>query len=200
MRSPLDRPCWIFDLDGTLTVAQHDFPAISRALGLPPGPILERLEELPEERRAAVELHLAQIEEDIAQTAKPAEGAIALLRELKRRGAALGILTRNTGPAARITLEATGLLRWFPTDSIVAREDAQPKPDPAGIHVHLRRWGCSAEHSVMVGDFAFDLQAGRAAGSVTVYVDPSGRFPHRGFADWAVRRLDELLGDSITDR
>ena len=38
------RPCWIFDLDGTLTVAAHDFDAIRAELGLPQGrPILEAL-------------------------------------------------------------------------------------------------------------------------------------------------------------
>ncbi|MEY4949417.1 MAG: hypothetical protein RL698_1628, partial [Pseudomonadota bacterium] len=39
---------WIFDLDGTLTVAMHDFDAIRTALDLPTGrPILEALAELP---------------------------------------------------------------------------------------------------------------------------------------------------------
>ena len=34
----LDRfNCWIFDLDGTLTIPDYDFPAIKRQLGLPPG-------------------------------------------------------------------------------------------------------------------------------------------------------------------
>ena len=31
----LDRPFWVFDLDGTLTEPILDFPAIKRALGLP---------------------------------------------------------------------------------------------------------------------------------------------------------------------
>ena len=36
------RTAWIFDMDGTLTESLHDFPAISRALGLPPNePILD---------------------------------------------------------------------------------------------------------------------------------------------------------------
>ena len=39
---------WVFDMDGTLTVAVHDFDAIRDALGLPQGrPILEQLAELP---------------------------------------------------------------------------------------------------------------------------------------------------------
>ena len=39
-----ERKYWIFDLDGTLTVAVHDFTATRRELDLPPGkPILEEL-------------------------------------------------------------------------------------------------------------------------------------------------------------
>ena len=30
------RDCWIFDMDGTLTVSAHDFEAIRLELGLPP--------------------------------------------------------------------------------------------------------------------------------------------------------------------
>jgi phosphoserine phosphatase len=29
------RDCWIFDMDGTLTVSIHDFDSIKRILGLP---------------------------------------------------------------------------------------------------------------------------------------------------------------------
>ena len=44
-RSPLaGRGHWVFDMDGTLTVAAHDFDAIRRELGVPAGkPLLETL-------------------------------------------------------------------------------------------------------------------------------------------------------------
>ena len=39
---------WVFDMDGTLTVAVHDFPAIKRALGIPQDDdILHHLAALP---------------------------------------------------------------------------------------------------------------------------------------------------------
>ncbi|RMH01984.1 MAG: HAD family hydrolase, partial [Planctomycetota bacterium] len=46
---------------------------------------------------------------------------------------------------------------------------------------------------VMVGDFRFDLEAGRAAGCLTVHVDPAGAFPWPELADLKVRGLAELL-------
>ena len=36
VKSILSRKHWIFDLDGTLTVAVHDFKAIKEALEIPP--------------------------------------------------------------------------------------------------------------------------------------------------------------------
>ncbi|MBP42781.1 MAG: HAD family hydrolase, partial [Deltaproteobacteria bacterium] len=40
--SLLKRKHWIFDLDGTLTVAVHDFDAIRKELGIPAGlPIIK---------------------------------------------------------------------------------------------------------------------------------------------------------------
>ena len=44
-----DRDCWVFDLDGTLTIANHDFDAIRAELGIPEGHlILEYQATLPE--------------------------------------------------------------------------------------------------------------------------------------------------------
>ena len=46
---------------------------------------------------------------------------------------------------------------------------------------------------MFVGDTAYDLQAGRAAGAATVLLDPGGRSPLRAQADWCVRGLHQLL-------
>ncbi len=44
----LNRKHWVFDMDGTLTIAQHDFDAIRDELGLPDNlPILESLAAMP---------------------------------------------------------------------------------------------------------------------------------------------------------
>ncbi len=184
---------WIFDLDGTLTEAVHDFPAIARTLGLPSdSPILESLSSLPETEAAPIHRRLDEIELAIARRATAAPGAGSLLGLLRRRGARLGIVTRNTRVAARATLEVSRLAGHFGEDDIISRHDAPPKPDPEGIERLLRRWGAEAEDAVMVGDYLFDLQAGREAGVTTVYVDPSGGFPWRDHADTHVTSLVEL--------
>ena len=48
----------------------------------------------------------------------------------------------------------------------------------------------------MVGDYLFDLEAGRAAGVRTLYVDVTGTFPFKAHADLSVTALDELLSES----
>lgn len=187
------RDHWIFDLDGTLTVAMHDFDAIRAELGLPAGrPILESLAALPAERAAALHRRLDGIELEIARIAQPAAGADDLLGELASDGCRLGIATRNTRAGALVTLRAAGLDRHFAADAIVGRESAAPKPSPAALHLLLGRWRAAADRSVMVGDYLFDLQAGRGAGTTTVYVDPAGAFPFAAHADLLVRDLDEL--------
>lgn len=181
-------------MDGTLTVAAHDFSAIARDLGLPPGrPILETLDTMSPEAQAPLRRRLADIEREVAFRSRLAPGALPLLKSLEATGTRFGILTRNTRANAAVTLAAVGLDGLFPRDAVVGRDEAEPKPSPAGVRWHLERWGAPAEEAVMVGDYLFDLEAGRAAGVATVYVDPEGRFPFRDHADEAVETLDGLL-------
>jgi len=184
---------WIFDMDGTLTVAVHDFDAIRAELGLPHGrPILEALEELPRGQAEGLLARLDAIEHALVDLARPGEGAAALLDALARRGARLGVLTRNSVPIAHRTLAACGLDGYFDPECVLGRESAPPKPRPDGVLRLLERWGARPEQSVMVGDYLFDLVAGRAAGTRTVYVDRSGRGEWAEHADLIVPDLDAL--------
>jgi HAD superfamily hydrolase (TIGR01509 family) len=189
----LARTHWIFDMDGTLTVAVHDFDAIRVELGLEPAkPILEQLARLPRERALELFARLDALELELARGARAAEGAVELLSGLQARGARIGILTRNSHATALETLRAAGLEGFFAPELIVDRDAAEPKPHPAGIHFLLRAWGAHARDAVMVGDYQYDLLAGRAAGTATVYVDPTGAFPFARHADVSVRSLASL--------
>lgn len=190
---------WIFDMDGTLTVAVHDFESIRRTLGLPPGePILEAVAKLPAHQAADLMRRLEAIEMAIAREARPGKGAEALLGHLRARGAKLGIVTRNGERIARETLLACGLHAYFEPAHVLGRESGEPKPMPDGVHKLLEIWGAPASRTVMVGDYYFDLVAGRAAGTATVYVDPSGRFEWRDYADLCVVGLDALMDHEAT--
>ncbi len=188
-----DRDGWIFDMDGTLTVAVHDFEAIRASLGLAPGlPILEQLEAMPEQERLPLFERLDSIEMEIARRAVPQDGARELLASLADRGVMLGILTRNSNANAAETLAAAGLDGYFDADCIVGRESARPKPSPDGVLHLLEVWRCRPERAVMVGDFLFDLLAGREAGTATVYLDTPGQRQWSEYADVTVNSLSAL--------
>lgn len=190
----MKRKCWIFDMDGTLTLAQHDFLAIRDALGLPMNQtILESLAQLPEHEAAPKHAQLQSIELEIASKALAAPNAHQVLEYLNTQGTKIGILTRNSLQNIEVTLKAAGLWEYFGEDNLVSRDCALPKPHPAGIERLLVQWQAPATEAVMVGDFLYDLQAGRAANTATVYIDPSEKFNHRAFADLCISDLGQLL-------
>ena len=116
---------WVFDMDGTLTVAVHDFAAIRQALAIPPEhDILTHLAALPAEEAAAKHAWLLEHERDLALGSRPAPGAVELVRELAGRGYRLGILTRNARELAHVTLEAIGLADCFALEELTPFEFA----------------------------------------------------------------------------
>ena len=190
----LARRCWIFDLDGTLTLPVHDFAAIRSALGMAETDpdILRFLASLPAAEAAARHARLIEIEYELAAKTAAAPGAGRLLDQLLRRDARVGILTRNTREIALHTLGQIGLQGYFTADVILGRDEAAPKPHPEGIEKLLDAWGGAPDEAVMVGDYLFDLQVGRAAGTATIHVDRSGAFRWPDLADLAVVSLDEV--------
>lgn len=189
----LRRGHWIFDLDGTLTVAIHDFARIRALLAIPDGvDILGHLDALPEAEALVAKGRLCEIEDELAGRTEPAVGAIGLLQLLHLRGVRLGVLTRNTRSNALRTLTHIGLSPYIEPCDVLGREDAVAKPDPDGIFKLALRWGMPASAVVMVGDYAFDLQTGRAAGAATIHVDPTRAFRWPELTDIAVGSLAEL--------
>ena len=173
MSAPL-RDCrhWVFDMDGTLTVAVHDFPAIKRALNIPQEEdILHHLAALPETEAQAKHAWLLEHERELAIGSQAAPGAVALVRALHARGCRLGILTRNAHELALLTLAAIGLGDCFASTDVIGRGEAIPKPDPDGLLQLAERWGVAPSRLVMVGDYRFDLDCARAAGAHGVLVN-----------------------------
>jgi HAD superfamily hydrolase (TIGR01509 family) len=190
----LGRGHWVFDMDGTLTVAMHDFAALKAELGLPPDrAVLEGIADRLAPQQPALLQAVHDWEVDLADAARAAAGTRPLLEALASRGTRLGVLTRNTRETALRTLRAAGLLDLFDPVDVLGRDCAPAKPDPAGVRRILERWQARPTDAVMVGDYVFDLQAGRAAGTATVWVDRDhqGTWVHE--ADVVVTRLDELL-------
>jgi len=170
---------WVFDMDGTLTLAVHDFPAIKRALDIPQeDDILHHLAALPADEAASKRAWLLDHERELAHAATPAPGARELLHMLRERGCRLGVLTRNAHELALVTLQAVGMGDCFASEDILGRDEAPPKPDPSGL-LHLAdKWSIEPSELVMVGDFRFDLECAKAAGARGVLVNlPENPWP-----------------------
>ncbi len=183
-------PAVIFDLDGTLTVRNLDFDAIRAEIGLPPGPILEALSDMPPDQRTVAERILDHHERVAAETATLHAGAAETVGTLRDRAYAVAILTRNTQPNARRVLDRFDIH----VDAIRTREDGDIKPDPGGVLHLCERFNAAPADSWMVGDYLFDIQAGHGAGLKTVLMIADAPPPdYADRADHVIRRLEELL-------
>lgn len=188
--------CWIFDMDGTLTVPIHDFPAIRKELGVPETEdILGFLNGLPKEESLRRHKRLEEIELELAHKTRAQEGVHSLLELLQKRGCHLGVLTRNNRINTEVTLEAAGLNQFFTPETIITRECAAPKPDPEAIHQLLNLWNGSPQEAVILGDYRHDLDAGNAAGIAGIYFDSRGINQWNDLADLTIHHWDELMND-----
>jgi phosphoglycolate phosphatase-like HAD superfamily hydrolase len=187
------RQYWVFDLDGTLTLPVHDFSVIRYALGVPKGTdILGYLASLSVVEAQPLHNKLNEIEAGLLDRIEPAPGLMQLVSALHERGSRLGILTRNTRDIALKTLDCLGIGAYFSEACILGRSDVPPKPDPEGLYRLSVQWETAPDKLVMVGDYLFDLQTGRNAGSATVHVDRTRSFPWPELTDIGVETLEEL--------
>ena len=179
----------IFDLDGTIVEQLLDFDAIRAEIGLPEGtPILEAVSEMPPAQRRRAHEVLVRHEEQAAARARLLPGARKVFKYLAERALPVAILTRNM----RRSVET--ILRRFDlhVDCIVAREDSTPKPHPDGVHRIARALGVAPSRCLVVGDYLFDIEAGRAAGAQTVLMKRPTKQSWEAYPDHVVASLDEL--------
>lgn len=167
----------IFDLDGTVVDSRLDFAAIRRDVGVPAGePILEWIETLPPgaDRDRAVEI-LHRHEHRGAEAATLMPGIREFLASLAQAGIHRAVFTRNSRPTTEHTLRRLGLDAFAP---VITREDAPPKPDPSGLEAICRHWRLQPDDVLFIGDYLYDLEAGRNAGIRTVLYAPQQVFDH----------------------
>ncbi|MEF2146544.1 MAG: HAD family hydrolase [Desulfovibrionaceae bacterium] len=181
----------IFDFDGTLAELTIDFSLMKRKVAAlaagflpePPKPddkpVLEWIDQLADQiaeyegSEVGQEFHsrgrlvVTATELDAARSGQLFHFSEGLLEHLAGLGVGRGIFTRNSMSAVRIV---------FPEISkhceiFLPREDARRvKPDPEHVHQMLETLGTPPEHTLVVGDYGMDIEAGRAAGCLTAGV------------------------------
>lgn len=177
----------LFDMDGTLTKPMLNFPAIKAEMEIGSRPILEAMAEMDAAAREAAEKVLFRHEETAAQESTLNEGCEELLAWIRKAGLPTALITRNCARSVRIVLDRHRMA----FDVVIAREDGPFKPNPWSIHHTCERLGVRPDEAWMVGDGQYDIEAGNAAGAITVWISHDRRRP---FASEPTMELRDLIG------
>ena len=180
----------IFDMDGTLTKPCLDFDAIRAEMGMPPEPILEAMARMSAEERARADAILVRHEAEAAANSELNDGAAETIRALAGHGMRMALLTRNSRVSVAKVLSVHGL----PFDHVYTREDGPLKPSPEPVATLCRALAVPPAETLVVGDYLFDILAGKAAGAPTALIIHDKPAPdYANQADHVIRRLGEVL-------
>lgn len=100
---------------------------------------------------------------------KPYDGIPAMLKELKKRGVKLAVLSNKPHEQTRSVVAeifGDGIFDW-----VQGQQEAIPrKPSPDGVYYVLEHLGVKPDEAVYIGDSDVDMKTGKAAGLLTVGV------------------------------
>ncbi len=187
----------LFDFDGTLTrPGAIDFRAIKQRLGCPETEaLLEFIDRLDPSFGLEAMRILEEMELEAAHRAQPNEGALELLSAMKREDMPFGLLSRNRAAAIEVSLRAFPGMSLSDFAAVITREQAPPKPDPAGVLLASSRMGVTPGNLLLVGDYRFDIIAGQRAGTRTAFLT-NGRasqpVPGDPVPDFRIERLRQI--------
>ena len=116
------------------------------------------------------ERYMEYFKEGCLHNVKPYPGIVEALKELKKQGAKLAVLSNkpdaNTKNVIRTVFPEEGLFDW-----VQGQSGAFPrKPDPAGALYIAEQFGVKPEECMYLGDTSTDMKTGTAAGMYTVGV------------------------------
>jgi phosphoglycolate phosphatase len=178
----------LFDLDGTLLDSAGDLGAAAEHLraqrGLPPLPLSEYRAHAGSGARGMLrvafgmapdhpdyeplrEAFFVAYEARLLERTRPFDGVEALLQRMDGHGLGWGVVTNK---AQRFALPITRRLALFDRAGAIVCGDTTPhaKPHPEPLFEAARRLGLAPGQCIYVGDDERDIQAGRAAGMLTV--------------------------------
>jgi putative hydrolase of the HAD superfamily len=141
------------------------------------------------DRHAAIIDSLWEAHQRVGLWTVAAEGALAAVGELRRRGYRLGVVSNAEGTVAR-NLDDAGFAGLFDTvvDSHLV---GVMKPDPAIFRIALERMSLEAGKVVFVGDMPeIDVKGARAAGIAPILIDRHDM--HTDVATPRIRSLGQL--------
>lgn len=142
--------------------------------------------------------YLATVERQGAATARLTPGIGEVLAALSQRGVRVAIVTNNAPDVVQaFAARCAPALLDVPVYGRGPRHVPRLKPAPDLVIAALEQSGVAAQAGVFVGDSVTDIEAGHAAGLVTVgYANRPGKsaWLRDAGADAIVHAIDDLLG------
>ncbi len=139
---------------------------------------------------------LAYYRQHLYQHSSLFPGMQSVLAHLAARQIVWGIVTNKPGWLTEPLL--AGLQLTDQVAVIVSGDTCdRPKPDPAPIHYACEQLRLAPQASWYLGDAARDMQAGRAAGCVTVGAAYGYIHPDERIADWSADHLIQRPADIL---
>ena len=99
------------------------------------------------------------------------EGTYETLRFLEKKNAKIGMFTNATRLEIDTLFNGREEILDFFKGNIIAKDDVKhKKPHPEGIFKLIRKWKLSPQKIIIIGDYSWDIQAGKEAGVITIGV------------------------------
>ncbi len=96
-------------------------------------------------------------------------GVAETLKQLKKNGKKLGIVTSRKTKTLTLYLEITEIKDLF--DVLITPESTRRhKPEPEPAHAALEELDCDASETLFIGDSVYDIACGAGAGTDTAFV------------------------------
>ena len=151
----------IFDLDGTLVTSSLDFSKMRAEIGCPHDcDILEFIDRIScSHTKEKANQTVLQHELEDAHSAKMLPNGKLMLEQVVSLNLPMAIVTRNCREATSIKLK----MNKIAISNVLTREDAAPKPDPAGLLQIASEWQINSESILYVGDYIYDQKAAENA-------------------------------------
>lgn len=183
----LNKPAWIFDLDGTLVdstkqigdsinLARNDFgyqelpmTAIKELVGLPINQFLQDIGLSQAEEEDLILKFRDNLKVEIIRGNQVFPGVKEFLIKLRNQEYKLGIATSKPTYLAEMVIKNSSLNELFHV--IQGTEDFPAKPDPTCIQKAMAL--LETKDAIMVGDRAEDIQAANAAGIPSIGISHS---------------------------
>ncbi len=174
----------VFDLDGTIAELRVDWPGLRRELHdhfkinydfdsdfTPFDSEIEKAgAELGDKALKEAYEIVERYELENIEKVTPIAGSVEIVRDLKRAGKTLAILSGNTRSAIELALGYLKIRKYF--DIIVSKEDVRKhKPDPEGLFLIKDKVGVEITEVCLIGDRHTDMECAANANALAITIE-----------------------------